>query len=156
MVTDAIQRAGFGTSECSSTAKSLSLNTSLYVEKLRNSCLTHFFENMIKLKILKLEEEFNSRIEMLAVQMALLWPCFFLFQQVPLARTFLVIVITARSLRVVCMQKILHEYIISLFLGRFFCSALLHFIQFLVKFSLHLRLFDSVRLEIWPSRTLKY
>ena len=49
-----------------------------------------------------LEEEFNSRIEMFAVQMALLWPCF-LFQQVPLARIFfLVIVITARSLRVVC------------------------------------------------------
>ena len=45
----------------------------------------------------------NSRIEILAVQIALLWPCFFLFQQVPLARIFLVIVITARSLRVVCM-----------------------------------------------------
>ena len=42
---------------------------------------------MIKLKIQKLEEEFNCRIEMLAVQMALFWPCF-LFQQVPLARIF--------------------------------------------------------------------
>ena len=62
---------------------------SLYVEKVWNSCFTHFFffENMIKLKIQKLEEEFNCRIEMLAVQMALLWPCF-LFQQVPLARIF--------------------------------------------------------------------
>ena len=67
------------------------------VPQLEKQLFSTFFPHLQKL-----EEEFNSRIEMLAVQMALLWPCF-LFQQVPKQDFFLVIVITARSLRVVCM-----------------------------------------------------
>ena len=95
---------------------------SLYVEKVWNSCLTHFFfENMIKLKIQKLEEEFNCRIEMLAVQMALFWPCF-LFQQVPLARIFFghcyhstVVTSPMYVCRKYCMNTLFH-----FFLGGFF------------------------------------